>query len=284
MRSIFPSEAQWKGWSLPSKLTAVGTYAGLAGLLWTVVALAVENYELRRESLYIEVGKYVDRLPIDIREGYGNHLPWQLTFAFPVTIINQGLRPATITRYELTPDNCEYQYTFRGQDGDQGLFLQPYDTVPVPLPLVVGPGEGKTVFLKSAVVVTLDATSIAVDLTDGTLRDLLLKVITSGGVGGIHRGMDLFGNEIEYGVGVRGLVDYDFVEPDSVSQPTYRLDVYTARGASAETRFGPYTDRITKRVTADTCEVEPFSKDPTLQLHEDEAPRSRSGGRGLEKR
>lgn len=37
MESMFPSRKQWLSWSLPSKLTLVGTYVGILGVILSVV-------------------------------------------------------------------------------------------------------------------------------------------------------------------------------------------------------------------------------------------------------
>ena len=34
---LLPTKRQWKNWSLPSKLTAIGAYAGILALVLTVV-------------------------------------------------------------------------------------------------------------------------------------------------------------------------------------------------------------------------------------------------------
>ncbi len=36
---LIPTKKQWKSWSLPSKLTAIGTFAGLIGLVLTIIAM-----------------------------------------------------------------------------------------------------------------------------------------------------------------------------------------------------------------------------------------------------
>ena len=46
---LLPSKMQWKRWSLPSRLTAIGTYVGIAGFLITFISLMMpksgdENY------------------------------------------------------------------------------------------------------------------------------------------------------------------------------------------------------------------------------------------------
>src|SRR6266481_457042 len=38
---LVPSKERWCSWSLPSKLTAIGAYATIAGLLLTLVALGI---------------------------------------------------------------------------------------------------------------------------------------------------------------------------------------------------------------------------------------------------
>ena len=40
---LLPSKKQWSSWSLPSKLTAIGAYVGVAGLLLTLFALSLSR-------------------------------------------------------------------------------------------------------------------------------------------------------------------------------------------------------------------------------------------------
>lgn len=41
---VWPSKKQWKNWSLPSKLTAIGTLAGIISLLFTVIPYSMEFF------------------------------------------------------------------------------------------------------------------------------------------------------------------------------------------------------------------------------------------------
>lgn len=273
---MIPSKRQWRRWSLPSRLTAIGAYVGVASLGLAAVVLLRDNLRLRSESLHLAVGSYVDTAPIDIREGYGNDLPWQLTFSYPVTIVNDGLRPATVVGYELIPWNCSYDYTFRGQDGDQGLYGQPIDDEPLVLPFAIAPAEGKTIFLKTAVVVSFHTSDIAFEMKAGSsLRDLLIETLYDDSGAGLFRSQDFFGNEVDAGMGVRGLLDYELLSPDSAAQPVYKLVVRTAAGKQYERLFAPYPVESTHPYSTN-CSQEPFSKTATLQVPEDWASKRES--------
>lgn len=45
---LFPSHNQWRSWSLPSKLTAIGAYVGVMGVLLTVAVFAFQMYREER--------------------------------------------------------------------------------------------------------------------------------------------------------------------------------------------------------------------------------------------
>jgi len=278
---MIPSRDVWRRWSLPSKLTAIGAYAGLLSLALAAIPLFIENLRLKSESLHLSVGDYLDIAQIDIREGYGNHLPSQLTFTFPLTIMNDGLRPATIIKYELIPWNCSYEYTFRGQDGDQGLYSEPVGDALAVLPFVIPPAEGRTVFLKTALVVSYHTTNVAFEMERGSsLRDLLIETLYRDSGAGFFRAEDFFGNEVECGMGVRGLLEYELVRPNSVVQPVYKLMIYTASGKQHGHLFAPYPVELTSPFSTD-CSPEPFPKAATLEVPEGwqskrEARKSRS--------
>ncbi len=40
---MFPSRKQWSSWSLPSKLTAIGTYVGVSGVVLSIVFFLFSN-------------------------------------------------------------------------------------------------------------------------------------------------------------------------------------------------------------------------------------------------
>lgn len=48
---LIPSWSQWKGWSLPSKLTAIGTLLGLIGILLSLTPLPNYIFESRRQAI-----------------------------------------------------------------------------------------------------------------------------------------------------------------------------------------------------------------------------------------
>lgn len=274
---MIPTKKQWRGWSLPSKLTAVGAYVGIIALVISVLFLLINNIKLRGESLLVSISDYVQDVPIDIREGYSNYLPWSITFTFPVTMINDGLKPIEVFDYELQPYNCNYTYTFRNQDGDQGLFPDPQSNKPVILPVSIPPGEGKTLFLKTAVVVSFEAAFMAFELGDeSSLSDLILNVVVHGGESRT-RSEDLFGNPVYYGIGSRGLVDWDPVTPESIIQPVYKLTLITARDNKYETLFAPYPVESTKSWSQDCTMYPPYSKEEIFQLPEGflDGPQSR---------
>lgn len=50
MVQLLPSLNQWRSWSLPSKLSAVGAYVGIMGMLLTVAIFAIQTYRKERIS------------------------------------------------------------------------------------------------------------------------------------------------------------------------------------------------------------------------------------------
>lgn len=47
---LFPTKKQWKQWSLPSKLTAIGAWLGIIGIILTIVFFTLSYFEQRSES------------------------------------------------------------------------------------------------------------------------------------------------------------------------------------------------------------------------------------------
>ncbi len=267
---MIPTRAEWKAWEPATKVSFVAGWAGTIGFFLTCALLLWDNYHLRTQSLHLSVGPFVESLQLDVREGYGSELPWQVTFAFPVALVNEGLRPLVLTDYELIPKNCDFTYTFRGQDGDQGLFLAPEDESPITLPISLPAGEARTYFLKTAVVVTSDVADHAFALgPQGKIRDLLVRaIINKEGVSG-SLGQDFFGNSVEYGVGVRGLFDWQYRTPARIRQPVYQLVFRSAQGRSFSTRLAPFGPENTYPYS-ENCAHEAFKRIPQLQLDPDD--------------
>ena len=51
MKNYFPTKKQWKSWSLPSKLTAIGTLAGILGLALTLLSMMFFNDDEQANNL-----------------------------------------------------------------------------------------------------------------------------------------------------------------------------------------------------------------------------------------
>ena len=72
---MIPSKSQWKRWSLPSKLTAIGTFVGILGVALSILFYVFPNIrvgETRFPSLpdgsgWILVGDYDDSLDVYVR-------------------------------------------------------------------------------------------------------------------------------------------------------------------------------------------------------------------------
>ena len=220
LNNMIPNRKQWKKWTLPSKLTAIGAYIGVIGLIITIIWLLIDNIKLKNESILITCESFIEDAPIEWNEGYGNDLPYQLTLTFPITIINNGIKPFTIVDYKLYPYNCAYvcacafNYTFRGRDGDKGLYNLSNDTDPIIFPFSIKSGEGKTVFLKTAVVVydcsRLFDSEEKITKENPSLFDLKVASTiwnrNNKNDGNYGESYDFFGNETSYAIGVRGLM------------------------------------------------------------------------------
>jgi hypothetical protein len=265
---VIPTIKQWKKWSLPSKLGSIGTYVGIFSFVISFIIILIENIELKKESVFISIGEFIEDTPIEWTEGYGNHLPYQLTFTFPITIINDGLKPFTIRNYELSPFNCAYEYyTFRGKDGDKGLFRSPLDTLPIILPFSIKPGEGLTLYLKTAIAVghfsLFDRGEARIQKLNPTLFDLKIASTlanrSEGSEVSIGESYDFFGNRTEYGIGVRGIMDISHTNPDSLNQPVYQIEFISSKDNSFKALISPYPHENT--YPYDKCEdIIPFDR------------------------
>jgi hypothetical protein len=76
---VFPGREQWRRWSLPSKLTAIGTYAGLIGLVLTALGLLGKRLPADREKRVSPAPQ--SRLEVRLR----HHLKHQISFSLVST-------------------------------------------------------------------------------------------------------------------------------------------------------------------------------------------------------
>ena len=52
MRQLIPTKSQWKSWSLPSKLTAIGTLIGFFSIMLTVGVYASDAFKINAEPTH----------------------------------------------------------------------------------------------------------------------------------------------------------------------------------------------------------------------------------------
>jgi hypothetical protein len=83
--NVFPSSKQWKKWSLPSKLTAIGAYLGVAGIiLSTALYFVSDSQPNQRQRDPILDAKLLLRIG-----------------GFRINILNSGAAPATGTYVDI---------------------------------------------------------------------------------------------------------------------------------------------------------------------------------------
>ena len=68
---LFPSKAQWRRWSLPSKLTAIGTAIGAISLILEILTNFGPSFFLERQSIDDTLDPSISQIsiPIQIRNG-----------------------------------------------------------------------------------------------------------------------------------------------------------------------------------------------------------------------
>ena len=204
-----------------------------------------------KESISISIGKFIEDYPIQWVMGYGNHLPYQLVFVFPITFLNYGDQSFTIIDYRLAPYNCAFRhYTFRGKDGDMGLYVSPCSERPEYLPIVIRPGEGLTLFLKTAIAIdwNLKIPSKKFQKDIPTLFDLKIATTFANTTSDNHNyglSSDYWGNETVYGVGARGITSIHLNSTDSINQPVYKIWFFSLQGNEFDLLFAPYEVRYT---------------------------------------
>ena len=239
-----PKLKQWKNWSLPSKLTFIGTYLTIISLVITVYILASENIKLKNENLIIVAGPMLDNVPLKWVEGYGNQQRDKLILTHPITFANNGFSPISLLNYSITPINCDYEYPI-GNDGDLGMYKEPTDLNPINFPIAILPGDSKTFYVKISTLIVENSkinNTLKEFYSDPTIFDLKKITLLSYRSEEDFSSLDIFENKTDYVVGVRGLTSFNsYMDSLYDNQPVYKLQIKTAKSKIYNLEFGPYS-------------------------------------------
>lgn len=256
---FLPTREQWDGWALPSKLTAIGAYVGVAALALALIApLASLALRLLEEELYVEVGPFEDQIPVEMGRGYGNHSPPPVTFAFPVKLVNESSRNISIVDYEVKQLNCDYINAFDDTEAVRGFFADAAGSHRVRVPISLLAGSGMTIYARFGI--TTDFLPEEVNPNGLTLRQLRLLAARESSA-------DLLGNQVNLSIGARGWADIEILDTGMVSQPLFEITFRTSRGSRIRALLAPYPD-VVRRQGFNKCEVEPLSRQSPLMIDE----------------
>jgi hypothetical protein len=132
---VFPSLRQWRGWSLPSKFTYIGTVAGLISLLVTAGAVIPRT---NSEVLYIESSRVNEDYPTTFERPYCDRCaisqPAFVEALWDVTLANNGSRDLSVIQYEVEPLGAPYGQYQRG-------LANCSDGLPMRLPIIIAAGH-----------------------------------------------------------------------------------------------------------------------------------------------
>ena len=135
-----------------------------------------------------------------------------------------------------------------------GLYKLPSDTIPIILPVSIKPGEGLTLFLKTAIAIgsfysIQDEIEEVIQKPGSTLIDLIITSTINWRINKseelIGESYDFFGNKTEYGIGVRGIMDIMHINPDSIHQPVYLITFYSSKSKMYNSLISPYSTEST---------------------------------------
>jgi hypothetical protein len=231
--------------SKSSKIFCMVTTVALVIIVLSGVFCCLKKPEYK-SSIILYTAHYIEDMPLKLKDGYGNHINYQLDFAIPVTILNNGSKPVSLINYELFYEGETMEdisknsfMTVKDQDYDQGFFLDFRDSILITMPIYLQPYEGKTLFFKTSIA-NISGLGIVETLDSGsTLRDLQIAIIkTEKVIGGSS--VDLFGNELDFAIGARGILGYDLANEDSIRVPVYILKIGMSDGEIFGVEFTPY--------------------------------------------
>jgi len=192
---VFPQLRQWRNWSLPSKLTAIGTYVSVAGLLVTLALTAFDKLADRAsEDVVLKWVRANDNYGTVYSRRYSYRAaisePASIQAMWDLTVINNGRLDASIIDYQIDP-------TVSAPLRRNGEIVDVSTGEPIRLPIVVVAGHAALIRVRGYLEVPGDvAFEIArrygdVDDKVHTIRDLLTLLVALK--------IDLFGNQLVFG-------------------------------------------------------------------------------------
>jgi hypothetical protein len=190
--SIFPTLKQWRNWSLQSKLTAIGTYAGLVSLL---ITFAVLSFERLTDTIADDFVIEWTRVNANYQTKYLRSYSYRSAVSEPafvqalwdVTVINNGRYDASLIDYQINPDYGR----INGEiiDAVSGDLIQ--------LPIVIAAGHASLVRVRGYLMVPSD---VAFDIAR-YYGDINEKVSTMQDLSAllVSLNIDIFGNKLIIG-------------------------------------------------------------------------------------
>jgi hypothetical protein len=188
------------------------------------------------------VGEFIEELPFECMQGYGNHVPYQIILTFPILLVNNTSKALVVTDYQLLAMNEYYEYGLVGNCGDLGIYNLPLDSISCSFPIAINSGCNKELYQKIAVVGSWDLVESGYysDSVTLTIKDVIVgHIIKHMGELTIGFSEDFLGNEVSADIGVRGLFSYSHTKPDSLTQPVFEICFQSTIGVLSES-FGIY--------------------------------------------
>lgn len=106
---IIPNKSKWKKWSLPSRLTAIGTYVGILGLILTLLIPLLSNGDnevVLKDNLAITGVRSIIDQPTVILESFkmrgGKAVQTGIiSLYWEVLLSNNGVNDLPVIRYDI---------------------------------------------------------------------------------------------------------------------------------------------------------------------------------------
>lgn len=198
----------------------------IVSLVVAVAAVALPYLEQRRQFQVLQTEELVIRLDPNADGsfritnnklgpmGHVVQMPWRGTFS------NTGNQKLSITKYSISTGATPNSTFFSGIDG--GIVQS--DQKPIDLPLTLDPGETKPFVLLVGVLVPSAVHDVLAGLTAPSQQ-----TVSKATEALAKRGMDLYGNKVEYKEYAPGGYMLT-VENEDQKSPTYWFEATTGRG------------------------------------------------------
>lgn len=198
---LIPNKSQWEKWSLPSKLTAIGAYVGIIGIIFTLIIYLLQkndNEVVLEDNLKITGVRSIIDQPTMIQESTtiseGKAVQSGImSLYWEVLLSNIGVNDLSVIRYDILQVGKDFpvvSYTYM----KQGIYkLKEGSLIPAQFPITIPAGHTIALFLRVGIEIDKRAYQLIRKEFANEKRATLETIVNFLRL----KGLDFYGNEFK---------------------------------------------------------------------------------------